>query len=133
MNRRKTRDIAMKLLFEMSINKEDYMSTIESFKENAEVKLEDVDFSYIIRILKNVNDNLDLINETISNNLVKWKIDRISKINLSILKLAVCEILFEEDIPNKVSLNEAIELAKKYGEDNSASFVNGVLNSIIKK
>ncbi|GAA0115938.1 transcription antitermination factor NusB [Clostridium senegalense] len=133
MNRRKTRDIAMKLLFEMSINKEDYMSTIENFKENTEVKLDDVDFSYIIRILKNVNDNLDLINETISNNLVKWKIDRISKINLSILKLAVCEILFEEEIPNKVSLNEAIELAKKYGEDNSASFVNGVLNSIIKK
>lgn len=133
MNRRKTREIAMQLLFEMSINKENYISAIENFKESTDLKLEDVDFSYIIRVLKSINDNTEVINEKISNNLVKWTIDRISKINLAILKLAVCEILFEDDIPNKVSLNEAIELAKKYGEDTAPSFINGVLNSVIKK
>lgn len=132
MNRKKSREIAMKLLFEMSINKESYTDIIENFKENTDIKLEDVDFSYIIRILKTINENITLIDETIEKNLIKWTLNRLSKMNLAILRIAVCEILFEDDIPEKVSVNEAIELAKKYGEDNASSFINGVLNSIIK-
>ncbi|WP_454053838.1 transcription antitermination factor NusB [Clostridium sp. Marseille-Q7071] len=132
MNRKKSREIAMQLLFEMSINKESYTDIIESFKENTDIKLDDVDFGYIIRILKAVNENITLIDETIEKNLVKWSLNRLSKMNLAILRIAVCEILFEDDIPEKVSVNEAIELAKKYGEDNASSFINGVLNSIIK-
>jgi len=132
MNRKKSREIAMQLLFEMSINKESYTDIIESFKENTDIKLDDVDFGYIIRILKTVNENIILINETIEKNLVKWSLNRLSKMNLAILRIAICEILFEDDIPEKVSVNEGIELAKKYGEDNASSFINGVLNSIIK-
>jgi N utilization substance protein B len=132
MNRKKSREIAMKLLFEMSINKESYTDIIESFKENTDIKLDDVDFGYIIRILKTANENIILIDETIEKNLVKWSLNRLSKMNLAILRIAICEILFEDDIPEKVSVNEAIELAKKYGEDNASSFINGVLNSIIK-
>lgn len=132
MNRKKSREIAMKLLFEMSINKESYTDIIESFKENTDIKLDDVDFGYIIRILKTTNENIILIDETIEKNLVKWSLNRLSKMNLAILRIAICEILFEDDIPEKVSVNEAIELAKKYGEDNASSFINGVLNSIIK-
>jgi len=132
MNRKKSREIAMQLLFEMSINKESYTDIIESFKENTDIKLDDVDFGYIIRILKTVNENIILIDETIEKNLVKWSLNRLSKMNLAILRIAICEILFEDDIPEKVSVNEAIELAKKYGEDNASSFINGVLNSIIK-
>ncbi len=132
MNRKKSREIATQLLFEMSINKESYTDIIESFKENTDIKLDDVDFGYIIRILKTVNENIILINETIEKNLVKWSLNRLSKMNLAILRIAICEILFEDDIPEKVSVNEGIELAKKYGEDNASSFINGVLNSIIK-
>ncbi|WP_291578996.1 transcription antitermination factor NusB [Clostridium sp. UBA6640] len=132
MNRKKSREIAMKLLFEMSINKESYTDIVESFKENTDIKLDDVDFGYIIRILKTTNENIILIDETIEKNLVKWSLSRLSKMNLAILRIAICEILFEDDIPEKVSVNEAIELAKKYGEDNASSFINGVLNSIIK-
>ncbi|ARC85232.1 transcription antitermination factor NusB [Clostridium argentinense CDC 2741] len=132
MNRKKSREIAMQLLFEMSINKESYTDIIESFKENTDIKLDDVDFGYIIRILKTVNENIILIDETIEKNLVKWSLNRLSKMNLAILRIAICEILFEDDIPEKVSVNEGIELAKKYGEDNASSFINGVLNSIIK-
>ncbi|WP_461613363.1 transcription antitermination factor NusB [Clostridium sp. Marseille-QA1073] len=132
MNRKKSREIAMKLLFEMSINKESYTDIVESFKENTDIKLDDVDFGYIIRILKTTNENIILIDETIEKNLVKWSLNRLSKMNLAILRIATCEILFEDDIPEKVSVNEAIELAKKYGEDNASSFINGVLNSIIK-
>lgn len=132
MNRRKTREIAMKLLFEMSISKDNYMETINNFKENTDTKIDDVDFEYLIRMLKTVEENKAKIDEIISKNLVKWTIERISKINLAILRLATAEILFEEDIPEKVSMNEGIELSKKYGEDNSSAFINGVLNSIIK-
>ena len=61
-----------------------------------------------------------------------WKLSRISKMDLAILKLAIYEIKFS-DVPYKVSINEAVELAKKYGEDNSKTFVNGILASIVKK
>lgn len=133
MNRRKSREIATGLLFEMSINKESYVDIIENFRENTEEKIEDIDFEYVIRVLKGVSENEAYINETISKYLVKWKLERLPKMNLAILKMASYEILFEEDIPNKVTINEAIELAKKYGDDNAPSFINGVLNNLIKK
>jgi len=133
MNRRKSREIATRLLFEMSINKESYVDIIENFRENTEEKIEDIDFEYVIRVLKGVSENEAYINETISKYLVKWKLERLPKMNLAILKMASYEILFEEDIPNKVTINEAIELAKRYGDDNAPSFINGVLNNLIKK
>ncbi|HAR87034.1 MAG TPA: transcription antitermination factor NusB [Clostridium sp.] len=133
MNRRKSREIATRLIFEMSINKESYVDIIENFRENTEEKIEDIDFEYVIRVLKGVSENEAQINETITNYLVKWKLERLPKINLAILKMATYEILFDEDIPNKVTINEAIELAKRYGDDNAPSFINGVLNNLIKK
>lgn len=133
MNRRKSREIATRLIFEMSINKESYVDIIENFRENTEEKIEDIDFEYVIRVLKGVSENEAQINETISKYLVKWKLERLPKMNLAILKMATYEILFDEDIPNKVTINEAIELAKRYGDDNAPSFINGVLNNLIKK
>jgi len=93
----------------------------------------DIDFEYVIRVLKGVSENEAQINETITKYLVKWKLERLPKMNLAILKMATYEILFDEDIPNKVTINEAIELAKRYGDDNAPSFINGVLNNLIKK
>ncbi|HBA02934.1 antitermination protein NusB [Clostridium sulfidigenes] len=133
MNRRKSREIATRLIFEISINKESYVDIIENFRENTEEKIEDIDFEYVIRVLKGVSENEAQINETISKYLVKWKLERLPKMNLAILKMATYEILFDEDIPNKVTINEAIELAKRYGDDNAPSFINGVLNNLIKK
>jgi transcription antitermination protein NusB len=133
MNRRKSREIATRLIFEMSINKESYVDIVDNFRENTEEKIEDIDFEYVIRVLKGVSENEVQINETISKYLVKWKLERLPKMNLAILKMAAYEILFDEDIPNKVTVNEAIELAKKYGDDNAPSFINGVLNNLIKK
>ncbi|WP_346890900.1 transcription antitermination factor NusB [Clostridium sp. UBA3887] len=133
MNRRKSREIATRLIFEMSINKESYIDIIENFRENTEEKIEDIDFEYVIRVLKGVFENEAQINETITKYLVKWKLERLPKMNLAILKMATYEILFDEDIPNKVTINEAIELAKRYGDDNAPSFINGVLNNLIKK
>ena len=88
---------------------------------------------YIRESVKGVEENKEAILKLIEKNLKSdWKIERISKIDLSILKLAIYEIKYKE-VPYKVAINEAVELAKKYGEDNSKTFVNGILASIVKK
>jgi len=131
MNRRKSREIAMKLLFEMSINKESYEDIIESFKENTDVDLNDLDLPYITKVLSGINNNGTEIDKNIEKHLIKWKLDRLSKMNLAILRISTYEILFEEEIPNIVSVNEGIELAKKYGEDSSPAFINGILAKML--
>ncbi|KHD38232.1 antitermination protein NusB [Clostridium acetobutylicum] len=129
MNRKKSREVAMKLLFEISINKNSISDTIEHYKENNEV--ENLDFEYIERILRGIDENMEYIDSKIEESSKKWKISRISKINITILRMAAYEIFFENDIPCKVSANEAVELAKNYAEENSFSFVNGVIGNLI--
>ena len=131
MNRRKSRETAMKLLFEMSINKEKYEEIIENFKENTDMDLVDIDMEYITKVLSGIQDNAKEIDKNIEKHLIKWKLDRLSKMNLAILRISTYEILFEEEIPGKVSVNEGIELAKKYGEDSSPAFVNGILAKML--
>lgn len=132
MSRRETRETAMKLLFQMSINKEDSSEVIDNFKENSEEEVQNVDFSYVSEVIRGVQDNLAFIDEVIEKNLRNWKIDRIPKIDLAILRLAVFEIKYKEEVPQNVAINEAIELSKKYCDDKSFPFINGVLDSIIK-
>ena len=133
MNRRKSREIAMKLLFEMSINKEEYMEIIENFKEHTDVDLKDLDMVYIDRVLDGIGKNKEIIDKRIENYLINWKLDRISKIDLAILRISTYEILYEQDIPDVVSVNEGIELAKKYSDEKSSTFINGVLGKLINK
>lgn len=133
MNRRRSREIAMTLVFEMSINKEDFNHIIENYKENTEDDLKEIDMEYIARILKGVQENSEAINSKIEQYLVNWKLSRLSKVDLAILRICTYEILHEEDIPNTVSVNEGIELAKKYSDDKSFQFINGVLDNISKE
>lgn len=133
MNRRKSREVAMSLLFEMSINKEDYNEILNNFKEHTDVDLSDVDMEYVSRVLKGVQDNMQKLDSRIEQNLINWKLYRLSKIDLAILRISTYEILFETDIPNRVAVNEGIELAKKYSEEKSFQFINGVLGKMIKE
>jgi transcription antitermination protein NusB len=132
MNRKKSREVAMKLLYQMSINKEEVEVAIESFIDNMEESMKEVDLSYVRQVLNGVNENLEQLDKCIEKYLINWKMSRLSKINLSILRICTYEVLFEEDIPDKVSINEAIELSKKYSEEKSFTFINGVLDKIIK-
>jgi N utilization substance protein B len=132
MNRKKSREIAMKLLFQTSMNQEEVQETIDGFLDNHEDNHEDIDIDYVKRVLVGVKENLSEIDKCIEQYLINWKMNRISKINLSILRICTYEVMFEADIPGKVSVNEAIELAKKYSEETSFAFVNGVLDKIIK-
>lgn len=140
MNRRKSRELAMKLLYQMSINKEEYEDVINNLKESIEcdlkseedLDLKEIDMEYIKRIIIGVQENMDTIDSEIEKYLVKWKLSRLSKIDLTIMRICAYEIMFEIDIPNKVSINEGLELAKKYSEESSVAFINGVIDNIIK-
>lgn len=139
MNRRKSREVAMRLLFQTTLNEENLEEALENLKDVRDsnegtkekdyesVDLKDVDIDYVKRIIKGIEENREKIDEKIKGNLKNWKIERLSKVDLSILRLCTYELKFEEDIPNKVSVNEAIELAKKYSGEKSATFINGVL------
>ena len=132
MKRQKSREIAMELLFGMALSKNSYEETIEKFVEDYEMDLTTIDLDYVKEAVKVVNDNLSKIDEIITESLVNWKLDRISKVNLTILRLAVAEMLYVEDVPEKVAINAAIELTKKYSDEKSVSFINGVLDKAFK-
>lgn len=135
MNRRKSRETAMKLLFEKSINKDSLENLIENFKENAdsEEEVKEIDMEYVNSILNGVELHIQEVDSKIKQYLVNWKLDRISKVDLAILRICTYEMMYEDEIPDRVSVNEGIELAKKYSGDKSAAFINGVLANIISE
>lgn len=133
MNRTEIREQAFKLIYSLEIQKkEEKEEAIELYIESNNITDKNA-IEYIRDAVFGIEKNKKVIIENIEKNLkADWKIDRISKIDLSILKLAIYEIKYK-DIPFKVVINEAVELAKKYGEDNSKNFVNGILASVVKE
>ena len=132
MKRKRSREIAMELLFSMEIRKNSYEETIECFVEDYEMDLKTIDLEYIKEVMKSVVDHKEEIDEIIKNSLINWTIDRVSKVNLTIVRLAIAEMLYINDVPEVVAINEAIELTKKYSDDKSVSFVNGALDKAFK-
>lgn len=133
MNRSAIRELAFKLIYSLEIQRQ------ENLQEQIDLYIEANDITdekaikYINDTTIGINDNIEEISDLINKNLkVGWEINRVSKIDLSLLKLAIYEIKFT-DVPYKVAINEAVELAKKYGEDSSKNFVNGILASVIKE
>jgi N utilization substance protein B len=133
MNRTAIREHAFKLIYSLEIQKqEDKQEAIELYMESNELTDEKAK-AYIEEAIFGIEKNKKEIVQLIETNLKSdWRIERISKVNLAILKLAIYELKYTE-VPFKVVINEAVELAKKYGEDASKNFVNGVLASVIKE
>ena len=132
MNRTEARDMAFKFLYQVEVQKENNEEALNLFFENNEIENKDAK-KYILDIANGVAHNLENIIELIKKNLKQdWKIERISKVTLAILKLAIYEIVYAK-IPFKVVINEAVELAKKYGEETAPAFVNGILASVVKE
>ena len=132
MNRSKTRELAFKLLYQIEIQKEVNEEDIKMFFENNEINSTEAK-EYINDMVNGINKNSKDILEQISINLKQdWEVERISKINLALLKLAIYEIKYKK-LPYKVVINEVVELAKKYGEETSQSFINGILASVVKE
>ncbi len=131
MNRSEARELGFKFLYQIEVQKELNEEQIELFFDNYEITDNNA-MEYIKDLVNGIEDKKQEISDAISNNLKSdWKIERISKINLSLLKLAIYEIKYKQ-LPYKVVINEVVELAKKYGEDTSHSFINGILASVVK-
>jgi len=133
MSRKKARDCAFKLVFEIPFHNNDYDSRLDFFFENEEcANLTQKDKEYISSVIRNCYINLETIDEKINKSLKDWTTDRLNKTTLSILRLAFCEFTYLTDVPYQVAINEAVELAKVYCDDNDPAFINGVLADIVK-
>ncbi len=130
MGRRASREIAMKLLYQLEIQKGDREEQIRTALEGNSLTRNDRE--YIMDIIEGVTANLPKIDKLIETYSKGWKINRLSKVDLSILRLSIYEICCRNDIPSIVSINEAVELAKKYSSEESGAFVNGILGSVSK-
>ena len=132
MNKSAIREETFKLLYSLEVQKEFDTEEMDIFFEDTEIN-EDKIKEEIIKEINEIKENEEEILKQISENLKSdWNVERISKINLALLKIAIYEILYKK-IPYKVVINEVVELAKKYGEDTSSSFINGVLATVVKK
>lgn len=135
MTRTEMRELTFELLYSLEIQKmkqQEYNEQIELFLVEQNVNQEKVK-TYMTETINGIAKNKEEILELIYQNLKeKWDISRVSKINITLLKLATYEIVYTE-LPYKVVVNEAVEIAKKYGDDTSPAFINGVLANIIKQ
>jgi len=127
-SRKLAREMAVCFLFQVEFQKENIKEQVEDFIESYGESGYDKD--YFLEIINGVLNSLKEIDELIEAKAKDWTIDRIAKMDLPILRVAVYEIKHREDIPVGVSINEAVELAKKYGSDDSSRFVNGLLGQI---
>ena len=131
MGRKKARDSAFKCVYQLGFDLNiDIQETLKYNYEENNNTLEEQE--YISLLLNGIKDNLSEIDNKILDCLKDWSIERIAKIDLAILRLAIYEIIYIEELSVKVSANEAVELSKTYGNDNSPNFVNGVLAKIIE-
>lgn len=133
MKRSEIRELAFKLIYSLEIQKNENLDEqIDLYIESNEIEDGEA-IEYIKDCIYGINENAEEINKTVESSLTSdWKIDRISKVNLSLLKLAIYEIKYK-NIPYKVEINEVVELAKTYGEDMSSKFINGALAKIVKE
>ena len=130
MNKSEIREEMFKLIYSLEVQKSEDLNQINVFLDNGEFK--EVEKNKIKEdVLKIISLESEISEEITKNLKSDWNISRISKINMSILKIAIYEVIYKK-LPYKISINEAVELAKKYGDETSASFINGVLASVVK-
>jgi N utilization substance protein B len=132
MQRSSMRELAFKMLYGLEVQNENTEEQINLFIEENDIHDEKAK-EYLIDIATGIETNKDEINELITKNLSKnWSLNRISKINVSLIKIAIYEMLYK-DLPYKVAINEVVELAKKYADESSPVFINGILASVVKE
>ena len=131
MTRAEAREWCMKLIYQLSIHNNFKCDEIESFIEYFDLPSNEL--KYIRKNCNSIIDHIDDIDNIIQKNLGgSWNYKRIAKIDLAILRVAINEIFYLDDIPISVSINEAIEIANKYSTDVSYKFINGILGSIVR-
>ncbi|NLY98791.1 MAG: transcription antitermination factor NusB [Clostridiaceae bacterium] len=130
MGRKKSRDIVVKLLYQKEIVKTDMKELAELYFQEYSVDPDDMEF--IREQIEGIEQNLPVIDEQIKKHLKSWDFERLSKPDLAILRNAVYELLYSNDLSEGIIINEAVLLCKRYGSDDSFVFVNGILGNIAK-
>lgn len=137
MNRSELRESIFKLLFMGDFNsKEEMPEQLNLYFENLDQEregLSEKDQIYMERKYQHVREHMDVIDGVLNACTTGWKTSRMSKVDLNILRLAVYEMIYDEEIPVRVAINEAVEIAKRFGGDESASFINGILGKVSKE
>lgn len=130
MKRKETREEAVKIAYSMDVNKDfnnfDLTEHIEHFEIN------DMDNDYLNITISNMIENIEEIDKYIRDNSKDWKINRIAKVDLAVLRIALSEILYNKTIPESVSINEAVEISKKFSNEDSHKFINGILGTVVR-
>lgn len=126
--RRKSREFALQVLYQLDITKQDVIKTLAQFQNHFSGDEERDDF--MERLVLGVLEHCQEIDRLIKKYSKNWRLDRMNIIDRAILRMATFELLFCEEIPPKVTLNEAIELGKRFGSEDSGSFINGILDRI---
>jgi len=124
MKRREAREKALQTLFQIDVGKVDREMAIEHVMDEMEPD------AYLLKLVNGATDHGEQIDQLIQDNLENWKLDRLSNIDRNILRLTTYEFLYSEEVPQNAAMNEAIELAKVFGDDQSPKFVNAVLSKI---
>lgn len=129
--RTQAREYALKVLYQIEMTNDNYDDSLAAFWER-EPKAEEVVKEFANQLVRGVRENIKEIDGVISKYATNWQVNRMAVIDRNILRIAAFEMLYLNDIPPKVSINEAIDIAKKYGDTDSSKFVNGILDKISK-
>lgn len=129
--RTRAREFALQVLYEMDITRDTYDIALSNFwqSQGQEAPLEDLK-NFAVELVRGVTQNLKLIDEKISQYATNWQLERMAVVDRNIMRIGCFELLFRDDIPPKVSINEAVELAKKYSDPEAGKFVNAILDKI---
>ncbi len=130
--RTKAREYALKILYQIEMTKDDSDTALVSSWGREEAECDESVKEFTGRLVRGVTGNIKDIDAKITKYATNWQIDRMAVVDRNILRMATFEILYIEDIPPKVSINEAVDIAKKYGDKDSGKFVNGILDKINK-
>ncbi len=128
MSRRESRESAFKLLYQMEIQKQDFEEQRKQFIDDQNIKENELDYFEIL--IDGVSEKKAIVDSVYSQHLKKWNLDRIAKIDQTILRIATYEIMFLPMVPFNVSVSEAVFLSKKYSTDEARSFINGILGNL---
>ena len=126
--RRRAREVALQVLYQREFNRVEVQEVLKLFWNNFEVLKGAMDFSE--RLVKGVEQHREDLDQIIERYASHWKVDRMTHVDRSILRIATYELLYCDDIPPKVAINEAIDIGKKYGSEDSGAFINGVLDKV---
>ncbi|MDI3540783.1 Transcription antitermination protein NusB [Koleobacter methoxysyntrophicus] len=136
MNRRMARENVLKILFEIDVGGKPAEDALADFFENIGINLNNVSDRNLIYIKETVEGtvkNRKEIDSIIEEFTIDWKLDRLANVDKNVLRFSIFEILFKDDIPIQATINEAVELTKKYNTEEAGKFVNGILGEIVKQ